>query len=252
MAERMVVRSYRRVFRVDRRIYRVDRWALPVPGGIPLRGIGYFALALGLVLVLGRLPGIGELVSVLSAPLRYVIVPLAVAVLGLQAAPDGRVAHRFRRLAALRLRGRRRSAGRRVPLDGERIAFGGTLATVWDERAPDLHRARVRGPARVTFNRAVRLRHRPGGRLLAEAGPTARQVARSCWAPARKRGAAMSGLPLRYVHQNLLVGDGDARAALYRVPTISYPFMPGAGKRDWLRGLRGWRSPSRRTCRCGA
>ena len=47
----------------------------------------------------------------------------------------------------------------------------------------------------------------------------------------------MSGLPLRYVHQNLLVGDGDARAALYRVPTISYPFLPGAGKRDWLRRL---------------
>ena len=165
----MIVRSYRRVFRVDRRIYRVDRWALPVPGGVPLRGIGYFALALGLVLVLGRLPGIGELVSVLSAPLRYVIVPLAVAVLGLQAAPDGRVAHRFAAdWLRLRLRGRRRSAGRRVPLDGERITFGGTLATVWDERAPELHRARMRGPARVTFNRAVYLRHRPGGRLLAE------------------------------------------------------------------------------------
>ena len=47
----------------------------------------------------------------------------------------------------------------------------------------------------------------------------------------------MSGLPLRYVHQNLLVGRGDARAALYRVPAISYPFMPAADKRDWLRRL---------------
>ena len=59
-------------------------------------------------------------------------------------------------------------------------------------------------------------------------------------------------LPLRYVHQNLLVGQGDARAALFRVPTISYPFLPGADKRDWLGGWRGWRSRSRPTCRCGA
>jgi hypothetical protein len=165
----MIVRSYRRVFRVDRRIYRVDRWSLPVPGGVPLRGVGYFALALGVVLLLGRLPGIGELVSMLSAPVRYVIVPLAVAVLGLQAAPDGRVAHRFAAdWLRLRVRHRRRSAGRRIPLEGERIAFGGTLATVWDDRAPELHRARVRGPARVTFNCAMRLRHRRGGRLLAD------------------------------------------------------------------------------------
>ena len=168
MAERMIVRSYRRVFRVDRRIYRVDRWALPVPGGVPLRGVGYFALALGLMVLLGRLPGAGEAVGVLSAPLRYVIVPLAIAVLACQAAPDGRVAHRFAAdWLRLRLRGRRRSAGRRVPADGARVAFGGVLATVWDERAPGLHRARVRGPARVTFNAPVGVEHGPGGRLVA-------------------------------------------------------------------------------------
>ena len=38
----------------------------------------------------------------------------------------------------------------------------------------------------------------------------------------------MSGLPVRYVHQNILVGHGEARAALFRVATISYPFMAGA------------------------
>ena len=45
MADSLIIRSYRRVFEVDRRIYRVDRWALPVPGGVPLRGVGYFAAA---------------------------------------------------------------------------------------------------------------------------------------------------------------------------------------------------------------
>jgi hypothetical protein len=47
----------------------------------------------------------------------------------------------------------------------------------------------------------------------------------------------MSAFPLRYVHQNLLVGRGDARAALYRVDTVSYPFLSAADKREWLRRL---------------
>ncbi len=47
----------------------------------------------------------------------------------------------------------------------------------------------------------------------------------------------MSGLPVRYVHQNILVGHGDARAALFRVASISYPFMASADKREWLRRL---------------
>ena len=44
----------------------------------------------------------------------------------------------------------------------------------------------------------------------------------------------MSRFPLRYVHQNILVGEGDARAALFRVDTVSYPFLAAADKRDWL------------------
>src|SRR2546421_11538214 len=90
MAERLIIRSYRRVFRVDRRIYRVDRWVLPVPGGVPLRGLGYFVAALGLVLLAGRLPVVGGLVGELSPPLRYVVLPLGMAVLGAPAAPGGR------------------------------------------------------------------------------------------------------------------------------------------------------------------
>ena len=47
----------------------------------------------------------------------------------------------------------------------------------------------------------------------------------------------MTGFPLRYVHQNILVGRGDARAALFRVETVSYPFLATAEKREWLRRL---------------
>src|SRR3954464_15336527 len=146
MADRVIIRSYRRVFEVDRRIYRVDRWALPVPGGVPLRAVGYFAATL-LVMVL-----LGEGVAFLSPPLRYVVLPLAVAVLGTQAAPDGRSAHRFAwDWLRFRLRARRRCTGRAVALEGEAVECGGVLGVCWDRHDAVLHRARVRGPARVTF-----------------------------------------------------------------------------------------------------
>ena len=161
MAERLIVRSYARVFRVDRRLYRVDRWPLPVPGGVPLRGVVYFVGSLVAVLVASGLPGIGALLGELSPPLRYVVLPLAVAVLGTQAAPDGRSAHRFAwDWLRLRLRSRRRSAGRPVPLEGELVAWHGVLATAWDEYAPELRRGRITGPARVVFSVPVQLRQR--------------------------------------------------------------------------------------------
>src|SRR5690349_12497065 len=153
MDERLVIRSYRRVFEVDRRIYRVDRWALPVPGGVPLRGLGYFIATLLFVIVGGRLPGLAPLLELLSAPLRYVVLPLAVAVLGTQAAPDGRSAHRFASdWVCFRVRAHRRSAGRVVALDGEPVRWDGELAIRWDADAPALQHARIVGPARVTFN----------------------------------------------------------------------------------------------------
>src|SRR5436190_9297654 len=162
----MVIRSYRRVFEVDRRIYRVDRWALPVPGGVPLRAVGYFFATLLLVLVLDRLP----LVADVSAPIRFVVIPLAVAVLGSQAAPDGRAAHRFAvDWLRLRWRARRRSAGRVMVLEDEPIAWHGDLPVRWDAAGAELHRGRVRGPARVTFNVPVELRGRDR-RIIARPG----------------------------------------------------------------------------------
>src|SRR3954447_3962280 len=152
MTDRVVIRSYRRVFEVDRRIYRIDRWALPVPGGVPLRAVGYFAATVLLMVLLG------ELVAFLSPPLRFVVVPLAVAVFGTQAAPDGRTAHRFAwDWLRFRLRARRRSAGRVVGLEGEPMRWDGELAVRWDADGAELHRARVRGPARVTFNVPIKL-----------------------------------------------------------------------------------------------
>ena len=44
----------------------------------------------------------------------------------------------------------------------------------------------------------------------------------------------MTRFPLRYAHQNILVGHGETRAALFRVDAVSYPFLAAADKRDWL------------------
>ena len=148
----MVIRSYRRVFEVDRRIYRVDRWALPVPGGVPLRAVGYFAATLLLVIVTGALPGVGALIADVSAPLRFVIAPLAVAVLATQAAPDGRAAHRFaRRLAATAAAGAtpQRGSGRagRGRADHLVRRAGGALG----RRGGAAASGPGRGPARATF-----------------------------------------------------------------------------------------------------
>ncbi len=161
-----MIRSYRRVFRVDQRIYRVDRWALPVPGGVPLRGVVYFACTLLALLALSVLPVLRELVGQLNPPFRYVIVPLAVAVLGAQASPDGRPAHRFvADWLRSRVRRRRCSAGRPVPLEGESITWHGRVAVRWDGTGTELRRARVTGPATVTFADPVHVDRR-GGRFV--------------------------------------------------------------------------------------
>src|SRR6185503_6921684 len=47
------VRSYQRIFSPDRRIHQVEGRPLPVPGGVPLRWLGWMAGSLVAVLALG-------------------------------------------------------------------------------------------------------------------------------------------------------------------------------------------------------
>jgi hypothetical protein len=140
----MTIRSYRRVFNVDRRLYRVDKWAIPVPGGIPLWGIAYFAMAELAMVLLGFLPFVG----MLSPPLRYIIAPLAFAVFANRPSPDGRTYYAFV------VTWTKVWAVNRLPRRGKTV--GGRLPTKWDLNAPDLHRLRVQGPARVVFAVPVR------------------------------------------------------------------------------------------------
>src|SRR5439155_22567976 len=90
--------------------------------------------------------------------------------------------------------------------------------------ARDVRSAGAPGPGAPRSGRASRLR-------------SARAAGRGAGRRRGAGGAAVSRFPLRYVHQNILVGHGDARAALFRVQTVSYPFLAAAEKRAWLRRL---------------
>jgi hypothetical protein len=201
------IRSYQRIFRPERRIYQIEGWALPVPGGVPLRWLAYATGALLAVLALGSgspaiavgltlgaataglllggragaaLAGAGAfagfwvggfLLGLLDWPLRLIVVPVALATLATQATPDGRRADRFAASwLALRLAPRRRSLGRGLPAAGVPQRRGGEVWVAPDEHSARLRRGRVQGPATVGFSSEVEVRR--GGlrqqRLLAQ------------------------------------------------------------------------------------
>ncbi|HET7444532.1 MAG TPA: hypothetical protein VFJ57_07735 [Solirubrobacterales bacterium] len=189
------IRSYQRIFVPERRIYQLEGRALPVPGGVPLRWLGYAVAALVAVLALGSgsatiavllalaaaLAGLAVggragaalagavafagfwaaafALGLLDWPLRLIVVPVALATLATQATPDGRRADRFAlSWVALRLAPRRRSLGRALPPAGPAQHRGGSVWVAPDERSGQLRRGRVHGPATVAFAAGVRVR----------------------------------------------------------------------------------------------
>jgi hypothetical protein len=155
----LLIRSYRLCFELERRIHRIDRWRIPLPYGVPLRGVAYGAIGLVAVLLLQRLPVTGELLGVLHPALRLVILPTAVAFALTRLRVDGRPAHDAT-LAWLRWRlAPARVAGfRAAERSGSHLL--GDLATAADARAARYRRAVVRGPATVTLGYPARVRAR--------------------------------------------------------------------------------------------
>ncbi|MDO8213911.1 hypothetical protein [Conexibacter sp. CPCC 206217] len=199
-ADRAPVRSYQRIFKPDRRVFAVEGHRIPVPGGVPLRWLGYAALALLAVLLLaarspllsvllglgvaatalalgsrstaavaavatfGATQVIGYMLATLDWPLRLLVLPAVVATFATQATPDGRAAHRFARSwIAAQLRPERRTLSRPL-LDTTPGELAGVVAVAPDAHGPELRRGRVLGPALVRFARPVALRERRGGR----------------------------------------------------------------------------------------
>lgn len=167
----MTVRSFRVCFAVERRIHKIDRWRIPLPFGVPLRGVAYAIAALIAVLVAHALPLIGDVLRVLPVPLRLVFLPIGVAWAMLRLELDGRSAHAAglaylraaagpKRLVAFRPAG---------PASTEVRLADITIAP--DDRAATMRPAVVHGPADVLLRypfsaqprgRTVVLRQEPG------------------------------------------------------------------------------------------
>ncbi len=156
----VTIRSYRLAFALERRIFRIERYRLPLPYGLPLRGLAYGALALALVLGAERVAGVGALVSALPWPVRYLVLPAGAAQLLLGMRVDGRPAHQAAvAWAGLRLV-RLRRAGHNACLRLEDVALAP------DERDPVFRAAVVAGPGVVIVRRPARLQARRAGREL--------------------------------------------------------------------------------------
>lgn len=151
----MDVQSFRLVFDLERRLHRIDRWHLPFPNGIPLVGIAHAAAALAVVIALRQLPGIGELIAALPAPLTYVLAPAAAAAALTRLHIDGRPAHQHLIAQALApTTSRRKAANRPSPLTPSLILDTTLLTT--SPRSGTYPACVVTGPATTRLNRPIR------------------------------------------------------------------------------------------------
>jgi hypothetical protein len=144
------IRSFRVCFRFERRIHKIDRWRIPLPFGVPLRGVGYAVALLIGVLLVQRTPVIGALFGSMPVPMRLVLLPIGAAYVLLQWEPDGRPAHalalgwlRMQVLPARLIAFRAAAAPQVVAL--------GRVTVVPDESSARLRPAVVSGPAELVL-----------------------------------------------------------------------------------------------------
>src|SRR5256885_8614173 len=87
------IRSFRVCFQLERRLNKLGEWRIPLPYGLPLRGIGYAAVSLLAVLILRRLPISAQLLELMPVAIRFVALPIGVAYALTRVTIDGRPAH---------------------------------------------------------------------------------------------------------------------------------------------------------------
>ncbi len=158
------IRSFRRVFDLERRIYSVDRLRLN-PGGVPVRGVGYFVVILLGMLVVSAAPAVGPLATRVPWFLRDLAAPGLGAMMLTVVRVEGRPFHVaaaavLRHLAAPRvldgLRAPSSSAVRWRPQD---------IVLVPDGSEATLRRLRYTGPGAVLVAVEHELAGPPAGEL---------------------------------------------------------------------------------------
>lgn len=146
----MHIRSFRTCFAMERRLHKIDRWRLPVPYGVPLRGIAYAVIMLLVVGLLTRLPVTKQMLGMFPFGVRFVVLPFGSAWLLLRWKLDGRPAH-IAAVAWMRYRfGPDRICGFRPQPAPAREVFGPVTAAPGDID-PGHHRAEIVGPATVVL-----------------------------------------------------------------------------------------------------
>ena len=165
----MQIRSFRVVFDLERRLHKIDRWRIPLPYGVPVRGLVYGFVALLAVLFVARLPLAGDVLGLLPAPVRYAILPAGIAYAFTQLRIDGRPAHRA--LVAL---------ARHEVAPGRLVAFRASVALdtltlgevclAADERSARYRAAEVRGPVTLRLRYPARATQRGNTLTLEQTG----------------------------------------------------------------------------------
>jgi hypothetical protein len=175
----MQIRSFRVCFQLERRIHKLDRWRIPLPYGLPVRGLLYGAAILAAVLVAARLPLLSSLVGALHPIVRYGLLPVAGGYLLTELKLDGRSGHSVA-ISWLRMRfAPTRVCAFRPVLGATQVRLG-ALTVAADGRGPRLRRGVIDGEGPVVLRGPVAFRAR--GRTLrarpegAELPPRARQV----------------------------------------------------------------------------
>ena len=165
------IRSYRVCFMLERRIHKIDRWRIPLPYGLPLRGLGYAGAILIAVLLATRVPAIGPLIGAIHPAIRLIVLPICGAYLMCRLVIDGRPAH-----VSLVSAGRLLIAPRRLVSFRPASAQPTTVRLASIPCGPDETSERVRsgivnGPATIIMRypfsaranaRTIRISPRPG------------------------------------------------------------------------------------------
>lgn len=168
--DRIAIRSYRVCFALERRIHKIDRWRIPVPFGVPLRGIGYVAALLATILIAGRLPGIGALIAGIHPALRLVAAPVCGAYALCMWQIDGRPAHIGLSSWTRMLLAPRRLVAFQGARAQPRVAWAEAIVVAPDESTPRLRRGSVRGPATVVLRYPIQARARRRTLHVAQGG----------------------------------------------------------------------------------